>query len=415
MTLLDEVATDLAGQSADDLLPPLRRGQGALMDRVVEAVSMGEGLALAAVALLDGRIIQVPLVYEGGWRRAEPSDGMSVRVLSAPEPLVATMLGDCPPIDGARERAVDVDMSNDVRIIDDKVVAKWQLVRDPESLAGPRLVAHLAAAGFTSMPEPVATVTWDGALVVAFTRFLPGAVDGWTWMLDDVRAFLDGTAGVPSWPALVGELTGEMHAAAATHTSVITDPITRSDLAALAVHYRGLLAEPLDTEMLTAIAPWRGRFAAACDILEAAGLVEVIPVHGDLHPGQFLRQRDAAALDRIVVSDFDGNPLLPAARRHLAGPSAYDVAGVLRGFDHVAIAAARRSTSVDAVARARSWARDAREQALAAYTAVPGGLQLHVEVLKALESLSPLHEAVYASAYLPRWRYVPLTVLTGGW
>jgi hypothetical protein len=36
---------------------------------------------------------------------------------------------------------------------------------------------------------------------------------------------------------------------------------------------------------------------------------------------------------------------------------------------------------------------------------------LDVGLLEALETLSPLHEAVYASTYLERWRYVPLTVL----
>lgn len=415
MTLLDDVAADLVGQSADDLMPPLRRGQGAQTDRVVDTVGLGAGMALAAIALADGRLIQVPLVHEGRWRRAEPRDGVSLRVLGAPSPLVVTLLGDCPPIDGTREHAVDVDMSNDVRIIDGAVVAKWQLVRDPGSLAGPRLVAHLAAAGFTCMPEPIATVTWDGALVVAYTRFLPGAVDGWTWMLDDVRTFVDGAAAAPEWPTRIGALTGQLHAAAATSTSVIADPVSRADLTALTAHYRGLLTEPLDAEMLAALAPWRERFTAACDTLDAAGMVEVIPVHGDLHPGQFLRQRDGVTPDRIVVSDFDGNPLLPAAQRDLAGPSAHDVAGVLRGFDHVAIAAARRSTSGDALVRARSWARTARTEALAAYSTVPGAPPLDVTVLEALESLSPLHEAVYSATYLPRWRYVPLAVLNGGW
>lgn len=61
----------------------------------------------------------------------------------------------------------------------------------------------------------------------------------------------------------------------------------------------------------------------------------------------------------------------------------------------------------------RAWAQRAREDALAAYLDVEGVPSLDVSLLEALETLSPLHEAVYAAEYLPRWRYVPLAVLRG--
>lgn len=408
--LIDEVRADLAGLSADELVPPLRRGQSLQATAIEDAALLGDRSAVAIARLADGRALCVPLVRDGRWRRAEPRDAISADALTAPAPFVVHEVRRAPDFDPRRERTLDVDMSNDIRIIDDLVTAKWQLLAEPGSLAGPRMIEHLAAAGFAEMPEPLATVSWRGHLVVAYATFLPQADDGWDWMLDDVRGMLGGALPSPDWPTRLGSLTGRLHAAAATPTSVFAQPVGRADLALLARHYRDLLSADLDPEMREAIAPWADRFAHACDVVEAATDAEVIPVHGDLHPGQFLRWRDG-----IAVSDFDGNPLLPAEQRDLRGPTAHDVAGLLRGFDHVAIAAARRVEDPEALTTGRAWAQAARQEALSAYLGVEGVPALDRTLLEALESLSPLHEAVYATAYLPRWRYVPLAVLRGGW
>lgn len=410
MTLLDEVRASVRDVAADDLLPTLRRDQGAVVDAVIDVAGVGDRSAVAAVGLVDGRELFVPLVHDGGWRRAGASDAVSMGVLDAPPPLRVETLNPLPALDPRRERGLAVDMTNDVRIVDDAVAVKWQLLRQPGPLIGQRVAAHLSSVGFTDMPEPFATVTWHGSLLVAYSRFLPGADDGWDWMLDDVRAMLVDAAPEPTWPSELGRLTARMHASAVRPSPVIRHPLARRSLQDLARHYRALLDTPLDEEMRTAIERWRGRFVDACDVLGRTHDAEVIPVHHDLHPGQFLRWRDG-----IAVCDFDGNPAFPVELQDLRGPTASDVAGVLRGFDHVAIAAVRRAGDPGSLDRARRWARGARDEALAAYREERGVPSLDRAVLGALESLSPLHEAVYAATYLPRWRYVPLAVLDGGW
>ncbi len=410
MTLLDEVRADLRKLDIDDLVPGLRAGQLADVDEVVEVAALAPDAAVAAIRLADSRQIFVPVVRDGRWRRAEPDDGISMSALTAPTPLSVDRTHPTPSVDPRHERAPAVDMTNDVRIVDDAVVVKWQLLREAGSLIGPRIAAHLYAAGFTEMPQPFATVTWHDDLLATFTGFLPSAEDGWDWMLDDVRRMLDGEAPAPSWVPGIGHLTARMHAASATPTRIIAQPVARASLADLSRHYLALLDAPLDPQMAEAVLRWRPRFIEACTVLADARDAEVMPIHRDLHPGQFLRWRDG-----IAVCDFDGNPNLPAELQDLRGPTARDVAGVLRGFDHVAIAAARRSRDDHALTRAREWAREAREQALSAYLNTPDVPSLDDALLAALESLSPLHEAVYASRYLPRWRYVPLAVLEGGW
>lgn len=410
MTLLDAVRVDLQGVSVDDLVPALRRGQVSDIEQVIDVAPLADGSAVAAVRLVDGRELFIPIVHDAHWRRAEPADGISTAAFDAPPPLRVEHVNAFPVLDAHQERGLDVDMTNDVRIIDDAVAVKWHFQRTSGSLIGPRVTAHLSAAGFTEMPQPLATLIWRDDLVATADRFLPNAEDGWDWMLDDVRRMLTGEGPAPGWAGEIGRLTARMHAASARPTSVIEQPLTHASLARLGPHYRALLDEPLDPQMQDAVQRWRGRFTDACEVLEHARDVEVLPIHRDLHPGQFLRWRDG-----IAVCDFDGSPTLPAELQDLRGPTAQDVAGILRGLDHVAIAAARRVDDPVALSHARAWAVEARTEALTAYRDTPDVPSLDEDVLAALESLSPLHEAVYASRYLPRWRYVPLAVLDGGW
>lgn len=404
--LRDEVSRDLAGSPVDALVPALRAGTFPAWVDVQEVAELGPRSAVGIIRMSDDRRIIVPLVKDGRWRRAKAPDSISLDALLAHDPLVLRQVNAAPELSSRRERSIDVDMSNDVRVVDDTIVVKWQLLDEVGSMAGPRIVEHLAQSGFTEMPEPIASLSWHDRLLATLTRFLPEAKDGWEWMLDDVRLMLEGTQGPPDWPKSIGEVTGRLHAAAAKATTVFPQPVTRSDLMPLGRHYRRLLQTELDPEMMRALAPWRHRMERACTVVESATDVEVIPLHGDLHPGQFLLWREG-----IAIGDFDGNPLLASADRGLRGPTAHDVASVLRGFDHVAIAAARRINDPGAVVRGRRWAQQARDTALEAYLGVGGVPTLDVGLLEALETLSPLHEAVYASTYLERWRYVPLAVL----
>ena len=286
--LRDEVSRDLAGSSVDALVPALRAGAFLGWIDVEDVAELGPRSAVGIIRVSDDRRIIVPLVKDGGWRRAEASDAISLDVLLAQDPLVLRQVNAAPDVSPHRERSIDVDMSNDVRVIDDTVIAKWQLLDEAGSMAGSRVVEHLAEAGFTEMPDPIASLSWHDRLLASLTRYLPDAKDGWEWMLDDVRLMLEGAQGPPDWPTSIGELTGRLHAAAARATSVIPRPVGRSDLIPLGRHYRRLLQAELDPEMTQALAPWRDRMASACTVVESATDVEVIPLHGDLHPGQFL-------------------------------------------------------------------------------------------------------------------------------
>lgn len=137
-----------------------------------------------------------------------------------------------------------------------------------------------------------------------------------------------------------------------------------------------------------------------------AGLTDVpiLDAHGDLHVGQVLRTGD-----RLVITDFDGNPVLAPAERVLPVPAAVDLAGILQSLSHVAAVAGRRRAldpqtlrAVDEAARAALLEQYVRRLGQA------GRGELHtVAALPALRLQQVLREIIYAARHLPRWMYVP--------
>jgi maltokinase len=122
-------------------------------------------------------------------------------------------------------------------------------------------------------------------------------------------------------------------------------------------------------------------------------------IHGDLHAGQFLR-----AADRLMITDFDGNPLAESAERRLPQSPLVDVASMVQSIDHVGRIVVKRRHP-DRVADVDEFIAVATEAALTAYGPVDRTL------LRALRVAQELHEFRYAATHLPRWMYVPAAAL----
>ncbi|MEX0984673.1 MAG: hypothetical protein WD096_06440, partial [Actinomycetota bacterium] len=316
------------------------------------------------------------------------------------------VLGSVPPV--GREVAIDADQSNESTVVGDAAVLKLY----PRTTAGPQpgleLPAHLVSVGFGEMPAPLGALVWDGGdadvLVATAATYLHGARDGWEWCVDALLGALDGDA---QWPVLdaasLGGLTGRFHAAMATSSEVLPEPVTAAAadtwfvpaLAAL----DGALADTdgAEGDRLRALA---GSAREALAGLDLPGDTPVLRIHGDLHVGQVLRWEGGDAL-----SDFDGNPLAPAAERVAPGPAARDVASMARAIDHVGRICQRRRPGRDDDVRA--WIADARAAFLAAYRAEAPAALFDERLLLPLEVAQECHEYRYAARYLPRWRYVP--------
>lgn len=387
------------------------------MSRELDSLDLAEGSRLAVVEGSDG-LAALPMVREadGTWRRARPGDGAAEALLALLAAAPGVHTRGCFTVHAwtarpaAGERAVAVDQTNESVIVGDAAVVKWATHLQQGPHPAPHRIEVLRANGFRFMPSPWGLVTWEPAggaqtLVVNVDEYLPGAVDGWTWAVDlMVAAARDGRIEpLKSAAAEVGAVVAELHAAlggTATAAAIADAQRWRETALATLEEARALSVSPLAELMADRGAEIEG-------ILEGLGGLAGSPVldgHGDLHVGQVLRHAGG-----YVVTDFDGNPVLPATERVLPIPAALDVAGMTQSLAHVAIVA-RRHNELDGAALAVAD-HTARQVFLASYaarlTALGCAGLYEPGPLRAFRLQQVLREIVYAARHLPRWMYVP--------
>jgi maltokinase len=323
-----------------------------------------------------------------------------------------------------RERAITVDQTNRSVVVGERVVVKW--MRSPGADRSPRLLAHLAEAGFTRMPTPHAALFRGDDLVALITQFLPGALDGWDWGVD---ALLEGGPAA-DFGADVGRLAAELHAALATPTSVIPSPVK---IMPGAEDWRTAVDEAVtaaDDEWVRSIA---ARLAADLTSPARERPGPALILHGDLHIGQILKWRGAAAspaaspaaasrasagratsgrrTGEYAVTDFDGHP----TAEDRPEPLARDIAQLRTSVLHVAEIANKR-TDRSRTEEFRAWGRKTADDLLTAYTDELEKRDLsHLfdpDLLRPFEVEQECRELVYAARFLPRWQYAPMGVLT---
>jgi maltokinase len=383
----------------------------------IDALELAGDKRLSVIAAAGG-LAAVPMLRDGDgqWRRAQPGDGVAEALLR----LLAEVRGSSTrgrftvrswtSHTAAGERSVGVDQTNESVIVGGTAVVKWAThLQDGPHPAPPR-ISVLHDAGFGGMPAPWGLVTWrppGGAetLVASVDEYLPGAVDGWTWAVDLITAAARDRHSEPlvAATARVGGVTAELHAALSCTATVATG----EDAARWGDDAVATLESACALDDSAAVACARARRNEIVGVLDGLGALAGTPIiegHGDLHVGQILRSGD-----RFVVTDFDGNPVLPAPQRILPVPAALDVAGMSQSLAHAAIVA-RKYTELDATALAqadgagRAAFLDAYERRLAEL----GHAELYDPgAMHAFRVQQVLREIVYAAQHLPRWMYVP--------
>lgn len=388
-----------------------------------DALELGPGRWLAIVLDGDGRAFPVPLVADGDLvRRATAGDGTGDAVL-------ATLAAGTRRVGGfdltswhdepcAGERAIEADQTNESVIVGDRAVLKWSFRLDDSP--APALLSALHAQGFAGMPRPWGLIRWRATgdapalLVAGVVEYLPGAVDGWTWAVEDLSAALASGSAEPvrRAGATVGALVADLHAALAR------EPVAaRPDDAA---RWAAEAQEDLATALAVSTGPARAVLSqhedevrAALGAVSALGGTPLIPVHGDLHVGQVLR---AGTPEHPVhaITDFDGNPVVPAAQRGLPQPAALDVAGMAQSLTHAGFVLLRHDPAATPGA-VEALVDVSVTSFLDAYTSTLGahGLAPLFEpaLLRPFRLRQVCREFTYAATHLPRWSYVPEAAL----
>lgn len=397
-------------------LPPHLEGPGPDAVALLDLIGLPGGGWLAIGRSDRDRWVTPVTVRDGVLRRARPGDGVIaalLRVLAVGGTGALAGRRHIPVIPtGGDERAIEVDQSNESVVVGERVVVKLY----PHARSGPQpgldLPAHLVAVGFAETPAPLGALTWrDDTLVASMATYVPGARDGWEWYVELLETACAGAAwSAADAPAsMIGGLVARLHRAFATASVVFPSPIAAAGRAEIA-RWRARADATLDDALastdgaagarLTAVAP-RARSAIAA--LDAIERTPVLRIHGDLHVGQVLQSPDG----RLVVSDFDGDPLTPPDVRSALDAPARDVAAMARAIDHVGRVVAHRHPEHDASIVA--WTERSRAAFLSAYRAGLGdrGDLFDERLLRPLEVEQEAHEYVYAARYLPRWLSVP--------
>lgn len=299
------------------------------------------------------------------------------------------------------EQPVTVDQTNLSVVVGGEVVVKWLVPPVPAPHPGVELLAHLAHARFDDMPPFLGAEERDGAVIALVTGYLPGAQDGWDWFVDDVDAWLragapaDGLAALSGWAARMGTLTARLHHALA---SLQPSTVAARLYHAQAVELLDRVCREVPGQEGDRLRAARADVMAALHPLDSPDLLSAHRIHGDLHAGQFLRTGD-----RLVVTDFDGNPLADPRERRLAQAPLRDLASLLQSLDHVGRIVVKRRHP-DRGADVDHFIAAAVVAALDAYRA---DHSVRDDLLDALRVAQELHEFHYAVTHLPRWLYVP--------
>ena len=292
------------------------------------------------------------------------------------------------------ERPITVDQTNFSVVVDDAVVVKWLRPPVPVPHPGVELIRHLAAAGFDQMPALVGADERDGVVHAIVTAYLPGAVDGWDWYVDDVEAWLAGTLpfdSLTSSAQRMGSITASMHRALEDLQPALADLAEvaergMADLRLATGRLEGL--EWLDESVVaTALQPLR----------DASRRMPAHRIHGDLHAGQFLRAGTV-----MQVTDFDGNPLQDATGRAQSQSPLRDVASMLQSIAHVGSIVLKRRRP-DRNIDIDRFIVEATRAALDAYAAMD---DVDQQLLLGFRVAQELHEYAYSIQHLPHWRYV---------
>ena len=185
------------------------------------------------------------------------------------------------------------------------------------------------------MPAFIGVDERDGVVHAIVTEYLPDALDGWDWYVDDVEAWLDDTLTFDSSDRL-GAANGRDHGAVAhragrpaavdASTSAASPTRPMADLRLAKDRLDGL--EWLDEQR---------RRERVCGHCATPATVAGHRIHGDLHAGQFLR-----AGEMMLVTDFDGNPLQDLDGRARPQSPLRDVASMVQSIVHVGAVVVKR-------------------------------------------------------------------------
>jgi trehalose synthase-fused probable maltokinase len=308
-------------------------------------------------------------------------------------------------------RSVDAEQSNTSIVFDDEVILKVFRRLEPGINPELEVLRFLTEHGFENIAALGGWYAYSGGPTTAtlgiLQQFVRGGRDGWELGLEECDTDPDRFL---SRLRRLGEVTGQMHTVLASDT---TDNSFCPETPA--VEALGLLTATVDEEIAKvfldlpeqndAVAPILGRGEEVREqlrMLTHAGSVgRVIRTHGDYHLGQTMWSTES---EDWVILDFEGEPARSLAERRRKRSPLRDVAGMLRSFAYLAIAAGAPEEFAD---QARASFLDGYFETVDD-TLLPSGQQAIDRILSVYELEKAVYELRYELDNRPDWVSIPV-------
>jgi maltokinase len=308
-------------------------------------------------------------------------------------------------------RAVGAEQSNTSIVFDDEVILKVFRRLEPGINPELEVLRFLTEHGFENIAALGGWYAYSGgptsATLGILQQFVRAGRDGWELGLEESDSDPDRFL---SRLRRLGEVTGEMHTILASDTSdtafspetpaVEALPLLTATVDEEIAHV--FLDLPEDNEL---VAPIFGRGEEVREqlrMLAHAGSVgKIIRAHGDYHLGQTMWSTES---NDWVILDFEGEPARSLTERRRKRSPLRDVAGMLRSFAYLAIAAGA----------SEEFEEQARANFLEGYfeTVDDSLLPVGQQAIDRLLSVYELEKAVYELRYeldnRPDWVSIPV-------
>jgi len=306
-------------------------------------------------------------------------------------------------------RSVGAEQSNTSVVFDDEAILKVFRRLEPGINPELEMLRFLTEHGFVNIAALGGWYAYSGGPTTAtlgiLQRYVRSGRDGWALGVDELAS--DPDAFLEQLHRL-GEVSGEMHNVLASEPNDSAFCPETPSMEAL-----GLLTATVDEEIsrvfLTLpedderVAPIVGRGEEVREqlrLLTHAGSVgRVIRTHGDYHLGQTIW-----AENDWVILDFEGEPARTLAERRRKRSPLRDVAGMLRSFAYLSIAAGGPE----------DWEEQARSRFLDGYLGVvdaallPSGQAAVDRLLAVYELEKAVYELRYELDNRPDWVGIPV-------
>jgi len=384
--------------------------------RIVDFLPLGKNFRLCIISDAAQNLFSIPLVLANGVaRRATPGDGTAQHIIEYPVGInqlgnfTITVRESAP---AQSERSISVDQTEESVVVGEVAVVKYFSQVVESSLTSLPKIQSLSKADYHFMPRSLLSLEWKNStkmyLLAEATQFIPDAIDGWTWAVEDAQNFIDVKSSLDEATqsgVVLGQLLAQMHQA------FIATGSSQSSAADVS-QWLDRAERDLSLALEVGIGPegevfrnWAPEIAKRFNAHDHQFSQVLSFTHGDLHVGQILRTPN----NKYFVIDFDGNPVADSTSTPNNTPLLQDLASLIQSIDHVARVVNRRR-NLSRTEELQEWSAHTQNLILKTYEDLLG-IRVDLKLLKIFQIQQECREFIYAQKHLPVWRYVPEAAL----